>query len=88
MHLLTEQSTESGTRKLEYESKLKLINLVRNWPLLWQLTLKSYGKRGPRDVALKKVAVSLMLCALRILIEAMYENFSDTTAMTSCILTM
>ena len=44
---------------MECESKLKLINLVRNWPLLWQLTLKSYGKRGPRDVALKEVAVSL-----------------------------
>jgi hypothetical protein len=44
---------------MEYESKLKLINLVRNWPVLWQPTHKSYGKRGPRDVALKKVAVSL-----------------------------
>ena len=44
---------------MEYESTLKLINLVRNWPVLWQLTFKSYGKRSPRDVTLKKVAVSL-----------------------------
>jgi len=33
--------------------------LIENWPVLWQPNHKSYGKRGPGDAALKKVAASL-----------------------------
>jgi len=41
------------------ESKVKLIDLIKNLAVLWQPSHKSYGKRGPRDAALKKVAASL-----------------------------
>ena len=43
---------------MECENKLKLIGLIKNLPVLRQPTHKAYGKRGPRDVALKKVAAS------------------------------
>jgi len=44
---------------MDQESKVRLIDLIKNLPVLWQPNHKSYGKRGPRDAALKKVAASL-----------------------------
>jgi len=35
------------------DSKAKLVELIKAFPVLWQPTHKAYGKRGPRDAALK-----------------------------------
>ena len=43
---------------MECENKLKLIGLIKKLLVLRQPTHKAYGERGPRDVALKKVAAS------------------------------
>ena len=43
---------------MECENKLKLIGLIKNVLVLRQPTHKAHGERGPRDLALKKVAAS------------------------------
>lgn len=37
------------------ETNVKLINAIKLHPVLWQPCHSSYGKRGPRDAAYKKI---------------------------------
>ena len=37
------------------EESVKLIDIVKNYPLLWQTDHKLYGRKGPRDTAMRKV---------------------------------
>jgi hypothetical protein len=37
------------------EHKIALINKIKLFPVLWQPDHASYGKRGPRDLAYRKV---------------------------------
>jgi len=41
---------------LSEEETLKLINIMKQFPVLWQSDHKFYRKRGLRDSAMKKVA--------------------------------
>ena len=41
---------------LSEEETLKLINIMKQFPVLWQSDHKFYRKRGLRDAAMKKVA--------------------------------
>ena len=36
------------------EESVKLIDIVKNYPVLWQSDHKLYGRKGPRDAAMKK----------------------------------
>jgi len=40
----------------------KLIDIVKNYPVLWQADHKLYCRKGPRDAAMRKV----------------YKNFGET----------
>ena len=45
---------------MEYEDdKMQLITVIKDMQVLWKFSHKKYGKRGPRDVAFKKVALSV-----------------------------
>ena len=35
------------------DETLKLINTVENYPVVWQTDRKEYGRKGPRDAALR-----------------------------------
>ena len=37
------------------EESVKLIDIVKNYPVLWQTDHKLYGRKGPRDAAMRKV---------------------------------
>ena len=37
------------------EESVKLIDIVKNYPVLWQTDYKLYGPKGPRDAAMRKV---------------------------------
>jgi len=37
---------------------MKLITVIKDMPVLWKPSHEQYGKRGPRDAAFKKVALS------------------------------
>ena len=37
------------------EESVKLIDIVKNYPILWQTDHKLYGRKGPRDAAMRKV---------------------------------
>ena len=39
------------------EETIKLINIMKKFSVLWQNDHKLYRKRGPREAAMKKVAV-------------------------------
>ena len=35
------------------EESVKLIDIVKNYPILWQTDHKLYGRKGPRDAAMR-----------------------------------
>ena len=39
------------------EESVKLIDMVKNYPVLWQTDHKLYGRKGPRDAAMRKVGL-------------------------------